>query len=64
MDPSDRCVKGLTEDFESEKMRLNGLGLKVNATVHGWLHVRSLYFYDPRGNLLGFVCGDAIVKKE
>ena len=27
------------EDFESEKMRLESLGLKVNATVHEWLHV-------------------------
>ena len=27
------------EDFESEKMRLQGLGLKVNATVHEWLYV-------------------------
>jgi len=27
------------EDFESEKMRLEGLGLKVNATVHEWLFV-------------------------
>ena len=47
------------EDFESEKMRLEGLGLKVNATVHEWLHVRSLYFPDPEGNLLEFVCYDA-----
>src|SRR5574339_1199681 len=38
------------EDFESEKMRLEGSGLKVNATVHEWLHVRSLYFPDPEGN--------------
>ena len=37
------------EDFESEKKRLEGLGLKVNATVHEWLHVRSLYFPDPGG---------------
>jgi catechol 2,3-dioxygenase-like lactoylglutathione lyase family enzyme len=44
------------EDFESEKMRLEGLGLKVNATEHEWLHVRSLYFSDPEGNLLEFVC--------
>ncbi len=35
------------EDFESEKIRLEGLGLKVNATTHEWLHVRSLYFPDP-----------------
>jgi len=56
-------------DFESEKMRLEGLGLKVNATVHEWLHVRSLYFPDPErcpepvegGNLLEFVCYDASV---
>jgi len=52
------------EDFESGKMRLEVLGLKVNATVHEWLHVRSLYFPDPErcpepvegGNLLEFVC--------
>ena len=49
------------EDFESEKMRLEGLGLKVDATVHEWLHVRSLYFADPEGNLLEFVCYDASV---
>ena len=24
------------EDFESEKMRLEGLGLKVDATIHEW----------------------------
>jgi len=49
------------EDFESEKMRLEGLGLKVNATEHEWLHVRSLYFPDPEGNLLEFVSYDASV---
>ena len=49
------------EDFESEKMRLEGLGLKVNATVHEWLHVRSLYFPDPEGNTLEFVCYDETV---
>ena len=50
------------EDFESEKMRLEGLGLKVNATLHEWLHVRSLYFYDPEGNHLEFVAYDASVR--
>jgi len=49
------------EDFEDEKMRLEGLGLKVDATVHEWLHVRSLYFPDPEGNLLEFVAYDASV---
>lgn len=50
------------EDFEPEKTRLKGLGLKVNATVHEWLHVHSMYFSDPEGNLLEFVCYDADVK--
>ena len=49
------------EDFETEKMRLEGLGLKINATVHEWLHVRSLYFYDPEGNHLEFVAYDETV---
>ena len=49
------------EDFVSEKMRLEDLGLKVNATEHEWLHVRSLYFADPERNLLEFVCYDADV---
>jgi catechol 2,3-dioxygenase-like lactoylglutathione lyase family enzyme len=49
------------EDFESEKSRLEGLGLTVRATEHEWLHVRSLYFADPEGNLLEFVCYDESV---
>src|SRR5512146_1539383 len=32
------------DDFESERWRLAGLGLKVHATTHAWLHCRSLYF--------------------
>ena len=50
------------EDFEPEKGRLEGLGLKVTATVHEWLHVRSLYFHDPEGNSLEFVCYDESVR--
>ena len=50
------------EDFESEKMRFESLGLKVDATVHEWLHVRSMYFYDPEGNHLEFVAYDETVR--
>jgi catechol-2,3-dioxygenase len=50
------------EDFESEKMRLENMGLKVNATVHEWLHVRSMYFSDPEGNSLEFVAYDETVR--
>jgi catechol 2,3-dioxygenase-like lactoylglutathione lyase family enzyme len=46
------------EDYESEKSRLEGLGLNVVATDHAWLHVRSLYFPDPEQNLIEFVCYD------
>jgi catechol 2,3-dioxygenase-like lactoylglutathione lyase family enzyme len=46
------------EDFESERQRLQALGLKVEATTHAWLHVRSLYFPDPEGNLIEFVSRD------
>jgi catechol 2,3-dioxygenase-like lactoylglutathione lyase family enzyme len=50
------------EDYESEKRRLEGLGLAVEATEHAWLHVRSLYFADPERNLLEFVCYDESVR--
>ncbi len=50
------------EDLEAERMRLESLGLKVQTTVHEWLHVRSLYFHDPEWNLLELVCYDASVK--
>ena len=50
------------EDFESEKTRLKGLGLKIDATEHEWLHVPSLYFYDPEGNHLEFVAYDKSVR--
>jgi len=50
------------EDFEAEKTRLESLGLKVTATVHEWLHVRSMYFSDPEGNLLEFVTYDEAVR--
>ena len=49
------------EDYDTEKTRLEGLGLTVDATEHEWLHVRSLYFHDPEGNTLEFVCYDASV---
>jgi catechol 2,3-dioxygenase-like lactoylglutathione lyase family enzyme len=49
-------------DYETEKRRLEGLGLSVLATEHAWIHVRSLYFSDPEGNLLEFVCFDESVR--
>ncbi|MBM2821622.1 MAG: hypothetical protein HW413_368 [Thermoleophilia bacterium] len=50
------------DDYDTEKRRLEGLRLEVQATEHAWLHVRSLYFADPEGNLLEFVCYDERVR--
>jgi catechol 2,3-dioxygenase-like lactoylglutathione lyase family enzyme len=50
------------DDHEAERRRLEGLGLSVQATEHAWLHVRSLYFADPEGNLLELVCFDEGVR--
>ena len=49
------------EDFESEKQRLENLGCSVWTTTHAWVHWRSLYFNDPEGNLVEFVCYDATI---
>lgn len=46
------------EDFEKEKERLEGLGLKLLVAEHSWIHVRSMYIPDPEGNLLEFVSYD------
>jgi catechol-2,3-dioxygenase len=50
------------KDFDSEKLRLEGLGVKVHATEHPWIHLRSLYFADPEGNTLEFVAYDESVR--
>jgi hypothetical protein len=48
-------------DYESEKKRLVGLGLEVETTEFGWVQWRSLFFPDPEGNLVEFVCYDETV---
>ncbi len=50
------------EDYERERQRLTALGVLVQATTHPWLHVRSLYFPDPEGNLLELVARDDSVQ--
>ena len=46
------------EDFETERIRLEDMGLRLEVVNHPWLHVRSMYFSDPEGNLLEFVSYD------
>jgi glyoxylase I family protein len=50
-------------DFDSEKKRLESLGLKVEVEVHGWVKWRSLYFHDPEGNQVELVCYDASLSR-
>jgi catechol-2,3-dioxygenase len=45
-------------DYEAERRRLEALGLKVEVTSHDWVKWRSLYFHDPEGNQVEFVCYD------
>ena len=48
-------------DFEGEKKRLEGLGLRVETAEHAWVHWRSLYVADPEGNQVELVCYDQSV---
>ena len=49
-------------DQETEKQRLQNLGLDVETVEHVWQHYRSLYITDPEGNVVEFVCYDASVR--
>jgi catechol-2,3-dioxygenase len=44
------------EDFEAERARLEGLGLKLKLADHAWVRWRSLYVFDPEGNEIELVC--------
>jgi len=45
-------------DFDSERKRLESLGLEVETENHHWVKWRSLYFRDPEGNQVELVCYD------
>lgn len=45
-------------DFSAERARLENLGISVETAEHSWVHWRSLYFRDPEGNQIEFVCYD------
>ncbi len=49
------------EDFEREKERLEALGVSLEFSNHAWVHWRSLYFKDPEGHSVEFVCYDSSV---
>ncbi len=45
-------------DFTREKERLAQLGLEVRTRDYAWSHARALFFHDPDGNLVEFICHD------
>ena len=45
-------------DYDSERQRLETLGLNVEVKDHEWVNWRSLYFQDPEGNRVELVCYD------
>ena len=48
-------------DYEIEKARLEGLGVRVTTAEHAWVRWRSLYVDDPEGNTVEWVCYDETV---
>ena len=49
------------DDYQAEKKRLEAHGVAVQVDEHSWVHWRSLYFLDPEGNEVEFVCYDPSV---
>jgi catechol-2,3-dioxygenase len=45
-------------DYDSERRRLESAGLRVQPEVFDWVGWRSLFFRDPEGNEVEFVCRD------
>jgi catechol 2,3-dioxygenase len=48
-------------DYEAERARIEGLGVRVTTAEHPWVHWRSLYVTDPEGNEVEWVCYDGAV---
>ena len=50
------------ESYEAERRRLEDLGLKPQPAVFETMSARALFFHDPEGNTLEFICHDPAVK--
>ena len=51
------------DDFESEKKRLEGLGVEiVHSSTSLFMRCRMFYFFDPEGNLIEFKSHDESIQ--
>jgi len=51
------------DDFESEKKRLEQLGIEIiESGTSSWMHCRMFYFFDPEGNLIEFKSHDESIQ--
>jgi len=63
--PADRRLRSVhhigielaTEDFEAERLRLQGLGFVLRSGEHPFLPVQAIYLDDPDGNEVELVAG-------
>ncbi|MEW6178810.1 MAG: VOC family protein [Chloroflexota bacterium] len=49
------AIRIALDDFESEKKRLEQLGIEIiHSNTSSWLHCHMFYFFDPEENLIEF----------
>lgn len=46
------------EDYATEMLRLESLGVEVRTATHTWTKWRSIFVNDPEGNTVEWVCYD------
>jgi catechol 2,3-dioxygenase-like lactoylglutathione lyase family enzyme len=46
------------ETYQSEKQRLEAMGLTIHEEVFPNMNAKALFFQDPEGNTLEFICHD------
>jgi catechol 2,3-dioxygenase-like lactoylglutathione lyase family enzyme len=51
-------------DYQREKERLEGLGLTVHEERFPHMQAKALFFHDPEGNTLEFICPDPEVNQS
>ena len=57
------AIRIALDDFESEKKRLEQLGIEiVHSNTSSWLHCRMFYFFDLEGNLIEFNSHDESIR--